>query len=155
QSGFVDAAPKALLYLLARHALILGYAESGWRLHAPAGYSTQTIHALRTEPAFVHVAADGPSEPRYAPPLRHGPLRAPGPDSSAAAHVAHVVDSSPATSVLRDQLLGLELLEDASTARLERALAEHLDTVSYRLDAWRLGLVNLQLEGMRGVPQRL
>src|SRR5690606_2266691 len=27
-----------------------------------------------------------------------------------------------------------------------------LDTVSYRLDAWWLGLVNLQLESMRGIP---
>ncbi len=152
-TGFVDKVPNALLFLLARHALILGYAESGWRLHALAGYSAQTIRTLRTEPAFVHVAAQGPSESRYAPLYKHDPVISPGQDWSVAAQVRHELFSSPATHVLRDQVEALELLEDASTARLERALTEHLDTVSYRLDAWRLGLVAFQLEAMRGVPQ--
>ena len=39
--------------------------------------------------------------------------------------------------------------EDVPTARLERCLAEHVDTASYRLDAWLLGLVHLQLAAMR------
>ena len=151
-AGFLDKTPDALLFLLARHALILGYAESGWRLHALAGYDAPTIRALRTEPAFVHVSEQGPSESRYAPLYKHDPLISPGNDWSVATQVRHVLHSSPGTRVLRDQVEALELLEGASTARLERALVEHLDTVSYRLDAWWLGLVNLQLESMRGIP---
>ena len=38
------------------------------------------------------------------------------------------------------------------TARLERALAEHLDCCAYRLDAWRLGLANEQLSALRYRP---
>ena len=43
----------------------------------------------------------------------------------------------------------LEHLKDKPTARLERAFVEHLDCCTYRLDAWLLGFVNLQLYAMR------
>ena len=152
-SGFVGAVPNTLLFLLARHALILGYAESSWRMHDFVGYDEAAVRALRTEPAFVHVRPDRPSESRYAPLYRHDPLISPGQDWNVAAQITHVLRTHPSTRVLRDQVEALELLADASTARLERALVEHLDTVTYRLDAWRLGLVNAQLEMMRGIPQ--
>jgi hypothetical protein len=80
-------------------------------------------------------------------------LISPGHDWNIAAQITHVLRTHPSTRVLRDQVEALELLVDASTGRLERALVEHLDTVTYRLDAWRLGLVNVQLEMMRGIPQ--
>ena len=47
------------------------------------------------------------------------------------------------------QLAALDELAKASTAALERALAEHLDCLSYRFDAWRLGLTGVQLALMR------
>ena len=152
-TGFVDTAPNALLYLLARHAVILGYAEGSRGLHHLAGYSAPVLRSLRQEPAFVHVAADGPSESRYASLYRSDPLISPGTDWTVAAQITHVLRTSLGTRVLRDQVEALEVLADASTARLERALAEHIDTVTYRFDAWRLGLVNHQLEVMRGIPQ--
>ncbi|MDV3220319.1 hypothetical protein [Intrasporangium sp.] len=152
-SGFVDAVPTTLLFLLARHALILGYAESSWRLHDHVGYDAATVRALRREPAFVHVDPGSASESRYAPLYRHDPRISPGQDWSVAAQISHVLHTHPSTRVLREQVEALELLVDASTARLERAMVEHLDTVTYRLDAWRLGLVNAQLELMRGIPQ--
>ncbi len=52
--------------------------------------------------------------------------------------------------MLREQLEALEALTQLPTARLERVLAEHLDLCAYRLDAWMLGLVDLQLGEMRG-----
>jgi len=152
-TGFVDAMPTALLFLLARHALILGYAESARGLHDLAGYPPDVVRAMRREPAFVHVAPDGPSESRYAALYSHDPVISPGQDWTVAAQITDVLRVSPGTRVLRDQVEALELLTDASTARLERALTEHLDTVAYRLDAWQLGLVDLQLELMRGIPQ--
>ena len=56
-SGFVDAVPNTLLFLLARHALILGYAESSWRLHDFVGYDAgDRAGAASRNRAFVHVA---------------------------------------------------------------------------------------------------
>ncbi len=43
----------------------------------------------------------------------------------------------------------LNKLKNASTDRLERVLQEHLDCVSYRLDAWRTGLIGYRLAAMR------
>ena len=40
-------------------------------------------------------------------------------------------------------------LKDIPTARLERMLVEHIDLCTYRLDAWRLGLVNKRLKSQR------
>ena len=105
-SGFVDAVPTTLLFLLARHALILGYAESSWRLHDFVGYDAATVRALRTEPAFVHVATDAPSESRYAPLYRNDPLISPGQDWNIAAQITHVLHTHPSTRVLRDQVEG-------------------------------------------------
>jgi hypothetical protein len=152
-SGFVAETPNALLFLLAKHGLVLGYAESARGLYRLAGFDAAMVRAMRTEPPFVHVAPDGPSESRYAPLFAREPRIAPGQGWTVATQVTSVLRRSPGTRVLRDQVEALELLTDASTARLERALAEHLDTVSYRADAWQLGLVGLHLELMRGIPQ--
>jgi hypothetical protein len=47
------------------------------------------------------------------------------------------------------QIKAIEILAKLPTARLERVFAEHLDCATYRLDAWRLGLVNERLAEMR------
>src|SRR5262249_5657673 len=54
--------------------------------------------------------------------------------------------------LLHEQIDALIRLKDASTARLERAFAEHIDCCTYRLDAWMLGLVHAQLERMHQMP---
>ena len=46
----------------------------------------------------------------------------------------------PSTSTALDRLATLP------TARLERLFAEHIDTASYRLDAWKTGLIDLGLQ---------
>ncbi|OXM50375.1 hypothetical protein [Amycolatopsis alba] len=51
-----------------------------------------------------------------------------------------------------EQLDAVELLAGLPTARLERVFAEHLDCATYRLDAWRLGLVNERLAELRRAP---
>jgi hypothetical protein len=54
----------------------------------------------------------------------------------------------------RARLHGLEADLSASAAipreRLERLVSEHLDVVSTRLDAWRVGLARMRLEELRG-----
>ncbi|WP_037309321.1 hypothetical protein [Amycolatopsis orientalis] len=105
EEGFDDnVPPSALLYLLARHAVLLGAAEAARRL------------ALSTPGAEV------------------------------------VLDTSPAAADLSEQIEALRLLSKVPTARLERVFAEHLDCATYRLDAWRLGLVNERLAELRRDP---
>lgn len=47
---------------------------------------------------------------------------------------------------LRDLLVGLGYLSGLSTARLERAMVEHLDCLTYRLDAWQTGMFYRKLQ---------
>ncbi len=55
-------------------------------------------------------------------------------------------------SNLHEQLAGLEVLKDMSTAALERVLAEHIDTLSYRLDSWEHSLFERRLTTKRNIP---
>jgi hypothetical protein len=142
-----DVKPTALLYLLLRHALQLGIHATGVRLQVAAGVledpSTQWL-----EPQFVHVrAAREPSESRYAELFRTAP-QVTGSESvllgDYIAGNARAVDAE-----LREQIEALERLSQVPTARLERVFAEHIDTVSYRLDAWRTGLLTERLDCQR------
>ena len=69
ERGFAGRPPAALLYLLLRHALLLGYWDGGLRLHLEAGrVDAQEVRTARREQPFVHVAAErGGCESRYAP----------------------------------------------------------------------------------------
>jgi hypothetical protein len=150
QSGFVDSQPpRALLYLLARHALILGYDDAGRQLHRSAGFDPKVLARMKREPAFVHIDPTAAvSESRWHALYKHEPAISPGESWSVAAQIAHVLPVAEETRPLREQLEAVDMLERASTARLERVMAEHIDTCTYRFDAWRLGFARLQLEHM-------
>jgi hypothetical protein len=154
QEGFTgDGPPRALLYLLARHALQLGYHDSAVRLHAAVG-----LEAVRGDAAFVHLDGQGPSASRYAPLYARIPEITGSDELDVGGFIGETVGTLPEADGLRAQLRALEHLDGATTARLERAFAEHVDLCSYRLDAWLLGLVHLQLHAMRsqgdGGPRR-
>jgi hypothetical protein len=57
--------------------------------------------------------------------------------------------SNPCVQQLNEVRDALGLLKTLPTARLERCLAEHLDTCAYRLDSWLNGLVLERLEEQR------
>ena len=149
QPDFIDdRPPTALLYLLLRHALILGYADAGRELHRTAGFDQEVLRTLKREPAFVHVDTGAAiSESRWAPLYKAADVV--GGVGTVAEHISGVLATASEAADLREQLEAIELLADASTARLERALAEHVDCCTYRFDAWLLGFVHLQLETMR------
>jgi hypothetical protein len=152
QQGFVDGRPpNALLYLLLRHALILGYADAGVRLHRTAGVSGDALAALRREPSFLHVdATAAESESRWAPLLKVDPAISGDPGVSVAEAVAKALGGGrPEGRQLAEQLDALDRLADVPTARLERLLAEHVDACGYRFDAWRTGWVAERLEQLR------
>ncbi|MGL5889348.1 MAG: hypothetical protein ACRC3B_05650, partial [Bacteroidia bacterium] len=53
--------------------------------------------------------------------------------------------TNPCLTQLNEVRNALNLLSSLPTARLERCLAEHLDTCAYRLDAWLTGMVSKRL----------
>ncbi|MCX6251741.1 MAG: hypothetical protein NTX61_13440 [Bacteroidetes bacterium] len=50
---------------------------------------------------------------------------------------------------IKELFANLQVLEDLTTARLERTFIEHLDCLTYRLDAWQTGLFYQKLETNR------
>ena len=154
QDGFAeDKTPRALLYLLLRHALQLGYHDVSVRLHESAGLlSSEAVRAARRDDPFLHVRAQAEtSESRYQLLTRAEPAITQSATMTVGEFIGASISNLSLDFYLPRQLRALEKLKDASTARLERALAEHLDCCSYRLDAWLLGLVHAQLAQMRNL----
>ena len=152
--GFTDnQAPDALLYVMLRHAILLGYWDSSLQLFAQAGVmDAPAVFAAQRESSFVHVdAAVGVSESRFAPLYSQDIRVTQTANQTVAARIGAVL-GTVGTQSLADQLQALDLLKSLPTARLERCFAEHLDTATYRLDAWLLGLVHYQLAALRYAP---
>jgi hypothetical protein len=144
--------PTALLYLLLRHAMMLGHWDAGIRLLETRALVDSAVE--RREASFVHVqAADDAGQSKFKR------LYSPRPDVTGDATMTlaeyvlqpAVLGTAVETVDLREILAALDLLKDAPTARLERAFAEHIDCCSYRLDAWKTGLAAARLEEMRAL----
>ena len=74
QEGFDDGVPTALLYQMLRHALDLGFVDSGLTLRRDAlQWSEVTYRAQRKEPSHLAIAEPGAATSRWArstPPSR-------------------------------------------------------------------------------------
>lgn len=161
QDGFQAGQwPNALLYILLRHALELGYYDAGIRVLDDAQLLGDEQKArLRTEPHFFHVqqaaasaaAAPGPAAnaSRYELLYSTYPTVTGDARQSLAEFLPSRIGDLFGTRYLSEQLRALDALSLTPTARLERLMAEHLDCCTYRLDAWMTGLVNFQLASMR------
>ena len=67
ESGFANGSPRALLYLLLRHALLEGFWDTGLQVRTSLGALTpDQARDERREKPFVHVRNDGASESRWA-----------------------------------------------------------------------------------------
>ncbi|GAA2399831.1 hypothetical protein GCM10010191_03750 [Actinomadura vinacea] len=156
ERGFIDdRPPAALLYLLARHAVLLGWEDCARRLAA----ATPGPVPSGRDQLFIHVRPNRPGQQPLPSESRFRQLYEPDRNITGTADklvVDFIPDAiaaqRPATAQLVEQIRALEHLAGLSTARLERVLAEHLDCASYRLDAWRLGLVNERLAELRYGP---
>jgi hypothetical protein len=149
QRGFNPGkTPNALLYHMLRHALQLGYYQTAVVLHENSG-----LRATLAEPAFVHIAAgpadDSASESRYQLLYARQPVITGAADLTVAQFIPSWLAAAGSSSALADQIEALSVLEQADTASLERAFAEHIDLCSYRWDAWMLSLVNDRLHALR------
>ena len=144
---FTNGAPRALLYLMLRHALLQSYWHTSMVLQQalPDG----AMGSVR-EPAFIHLATQAPiSESRFAMLYRTDQRITGSTTQLLTDFIQEGVRTLPAAADLRDQIAGLALLEKVPTAALERLFAEHIDCCAYRYDAWLLGLVHHQLADMR------
>lgn len=149
QDGFTgDTVPTALLYLLLRHALLLSWWETGLRFRLEAGALDAAEYKLaHLESSYVHIAEVSGSESRWQA-LYSPATEVTGNDRVLADVIPQLWAERPARH-LAEVVDAIGRLADLPTARLERLLAEHLDCCSYRLDAWRLGLVHHRLLTMR------
>jgi hypothetical protein len=157
QEGFWNnQPPQVLLYLLLRHALLMGYHDTGLRVLRSRGVlDTAGVRRHKTEARFISIA-EKPAGPESRWEVLYQPVlwQTGVPNQSLADHVTVHLGALAETHHLQDQMAALERLENVPTARLERLLVEHLDCCSYRLDAWRTGLLHLQLDLMRAQTPR-
>jgi hypothetical protein len=156
-----DKKPAALLYLLLRHALQLSFHETAVRLGVSAGVIQDAMLTMR-EPTFVHISQPPQavsaqpqqtlSESRYDLLFRPDARITQSASLSLGDYIARNV--MVADPDLREQVEALERLSHIPTARLERIFAEHIDCCSYRLDAWKSGLLASQLEELRQAAEQ-
>lgn len=151
QRGFSDdQPPSAILYLMLQHALDLSFIESSLLLHANAGIlSPAQVIQAKIEPKFLHIKDTPEVESNWKYLYQAEAKITNQADLLVGEYIAQNMDELDEAFVPRRQLQALARLKDAPTARLERAFVEHLDTCSYRLDSWLMGLVHYQLNGMR------
>ncbi|TCC47508.1 hypothetical protein E0H75_22280 [Kribbella capetownensis] len=153
QDGFTnDRPPRALLYLLSRHAVMLSSHDSALRMRTRATGVDHLTSGHREQP-FVHVTEDAAeSESRFLTLYSAAPEVTGDPDALLVDHLPTVLGADPDIAELGEQIDAIERLADVPTANLERALVQHLDCCSYRLDAWWLGLAHERLVEQRYRP---
>src|SRR5216683_1906750 len=148
----LTARPDAELYRLLKYALEQGYHNSGiGAADAANAFAPDKLASLRIEQPFTHQERKGQiTESRYALLYQTVPAISPTKTVSEFVRDSLLTSVVPAFSrYLSSQLSALERLQSASTARLERALVEHLDCCSYRLDGWNTGILANELAYMR------
>lgn len=148
QEGFAASPPTALLYLFLHHALDLGFVDAEAALQRDAfDLGAAGYRARKRDPRFFQIVDKGGDRSTWE-----------GLYSAEPAITGHTTmrlgDFIPTILAarrpyLQTQIEALEILDRASSGGLERAFVEHIDCLSYRLDAWRMGLVNVQLASMR------
>jgi hypothetical protein len=144
--------PTALLYLMLRHAMMLAQWDAGLRLLERHALIDPV--ALRSEPAFLHVQAKDNGESKFARLIAPAPVVTGSTTQPLAEYVLlpSVLFADPALEDVAEIVRALERLTATPTARLERVFAEHIDCVSYRLDAWKTGLATARLAELREQP---
>ncbi|MDT7827758.1 hypothetical protein RQM65_03650 [Pricia sp. S334] len=152
QQGFLDnKIPTALLYLMLKHSLDMGYINVSLDLNLKANrISTSEFRAAKLDPAFMHVQPEvQETESKWKYLYRTDEVITGSQNLSLGDYIPTILNTELATAYLREQLNALQHLAKAPTARLERAFTEHIDLCTYRLDAWKNGFMNYQLAAMR------
>jgi len=144
--------PEAELYRLLKFALEQSYYTSSVDAADSVNAFPKTkIASLKTEQPFMHQQWQGQlAESRYALLYDTVPVLSPTKRVSDYIRDSLHLPVKPAYSAyLSAQVTALDQLKDASTARLERAMVETVDCCTYRLDAWKTGLLTAGLSTLR------
>ncbi len=153
QEGFTDnKTPSALLYLMLKHSLDLGYINTSLILRLKANQiSASDYRNSKAEPKFIHFQQQGSQagESRWKALYEAIPEITGNDRQLLGDYISQVIETELKTSYLKKQLDALEKLENTPTARLERLLTEHIDLCTYRLDAWKNAFANYELAAMR------
>lgn len=154
EKGFTDnKKPNALLYEMLRHTLNLGFSNTGLKLYENADIlNTAQVKAARVDADFIGIQSERVALESKWDLIYREESRITDRGILLADHISKLLETNivnTQTEHLHEIIAALEHLKDTPTARLERAFVEHLDCCTYRLDAWLLGLVNLQLYAMR------
>lgn len=147
--------PTFLLYMMMRHALLIQTSVSVNRFLADIGIEAAELVVTRKFTGLTSARELSPWE------ILAAPARAvKGELASELPLIAHVhraeFRQGPKASIgapLGEMLAAYERLRGLPTARLERLLVEHLDTLSYRLDAWETALIDRRLVTRRNGGQ--
>lgn len=149
-----NPAPNALLYLLLRHAVMLSQSSAATNLLV----SHDVIRNKKEffDPPFLHIQENQTGKSKF----EH--LYQPNAVITGNSHiplVQHIYSPDVLNHLiqareLKETLDALRELEKTPTARLERLLTEHLDCCSYRIDAWKTGLVQYKLMEQRSAAQQ-
>ncbi len=149
-------APRSLLYLMLRQALMLEYWNAAMQIKESLG---ETVAEDRIEKELFNILDASGASSIGTTPAREDiapweQLYSPSPYAAdMAIYESLTVDSIQASEDamqdLSENFMELRKLAEMPTARLERAFTEHLDLCSYRLDAWQTGQINQRILSSR------
>jgi hypothetical protein len=145
--GANTARPGFLLYLMLHFSLVM---EAGRGIHRWLGDRGVSADELVRSRKFLNIGGQpSPSlwEVFAAPANRVVQGEASTRPLLELMHVSQL--SADAGQGVQEQRAAIDVLRALPTARLERALVEHIDTLSYRLDAWQTSLFTRRLQRQR------
>ncbi len=148
--GTKKPAPTALLYLFLRHSLMLAQSEAGILFMINKDLANR--RAFRETP-FINIDPENPGRSKFQHLYSSIP-EITGNDSVKLLDYIYqpaVLQLRPEARPLKSTLNALEVLKSLPTARLERLFVEHLDCCNYRIDAWKTGIAEFQLDYQRHI----
>ena len=138
--------PGAVLYMVLHFSLVM---EGSRAIHRFLGAHEINADEMVRSRKFLNVGSASPSvwEVFRAPANRVVPAVTSAQPLFELMHAPQLAGG--AGQFVKEQRAALEVLRALPTARLERALVEHIDTLSYRLDAWQTSLFSRRLHQQR------
>lgn len=151
--SFPGPKPAALLYALLRNALLLQLNHGSYEWLKVRGTFEPALEQSLVATALPGVRSTAVSVSKFelmAVKVEAVQASHPAPGTRVADWIWHgPAPAEQEAAFVQAQRTALGQLTGLSTARLERALVEHLDCCQYRLDAWETGLFAQRLDAQR------
>jgi hypothetical protein len=148
--------PTSLLYMMLRHSLLIEASNSLFKLLSSQNIQARELVSSRKFLGITSTIDISPWEVMAAPVSSI--LTGIADDAPLLTYVRRpqflVGDVAHIGAPLQGVIDSLDVLRTLPTARLERLLAEHLDTLSFRLDAWQTGIFDQRLRTLRSGSQQ-